>query len=942
MIASARSDAEHGAVMFLVAITALLVMLAGAIAVDLSALSTRGQSLQNAADSAALAGVQAYRASMGERTEANDEDKAVAIAAVNALLAQNGIDLTPEINFPDPENDTLVQVVLNDPDAGFLLSGFTGGKAGTVERAATARFEACETTCSREVDIPPPFNGVDASGDGDGYQPIPANGALYSINHQSGNGRGSLQITCVLRGERPRTDIPTENTQLCWDDGANRPVPGKTAYPSNWVDSIVATPEMPHAAVIETRIYWATSTSAGHYMFCFETTTATPCSQPLRLNTNRDGNNERCGWNPTADPNPPCPIYDLRAIHRGGGTVAADGRVYSFTDDHMVHCVLPSLPMTTCSGYPRSTTLGTIGFPANLPSDGNHGSSIDRIVDEDQGRIYSTLHIENGEGDACPQRGLGNLDENQLLSVRNRGSVIGIYNDGVYLEVKSLGPDPVTGLARWGLVDSGQLEADVEEAHWELLTGVWDDTANGGKAQQRVFAFRAVVGDHYLTMPQGAAPWNGEVELSRTLWADRAAQTAHSVFIIEHNGVDSRILSWEKYNDGTGDFRRAELWQGPSADTINLPPAQQDFRAFGGEAFDIGTGDVFDNTSFDDWVLEEVSCIVEPEQYGGYLSHSAGTYLNCHEIDGGSCSGFEAVRLHADGSAFSGRLFFHRDGSGGINAICSTGFNTAWQWLSIYQQIDYSGATELTCVDDQGNPADSAESDMAAFRNELAISNSGIQGAGGARWGTWGDPHWNEETNRLFYPTHRTRSKVLCWDFDSGACTEGISREGVSPLGGTIQDYGFFSEGNCVFGLGHNAIFYAFKANDTGEKCDTVTKTTWIEPCNCGGNRYWGTLEFDINEEQFEEFLIVIENEAGEQVYPPTAAGFEIDVPPHNLLDPEQGNIINLSDYPVEGINPRLQVLVTVKSKPGIDPWAEGTGSQTFTIEIGRTPRLTD
>jgi Flp pilus assembly protein TadG len=118
----ARVNAERGATMFLVAMTVLIVMVAGAIAVDLAAAATRGQSLQNAADSAALAGVQAYRQSMGDRTEANSDDEAAAVAAVNALLEQNGIfDITPGIDFPDAANDAEVKVTLFDDDVGYLL-----------------------------------------------------------------------------------------------------------------------------------------------------------------------------------------------------------------------------------------------------------------------------------------------------------------------------------------------------------------------------------------------------------------------------------------------------------------------------------------------------------------------------------------------------------------------------------------------------------------------------------------------------------------------------------------------------------------------------------------------------------------------------------------------------------------------------------------------------
>ena len=208
---------------------------------------------------------------------------------------------------------------------------------------------------------------------------------------------------------------------------------------------------------------------------------------------------------------------------------------------------------------------------------------------------------------------------------------------------------------------------------------------------------------------------------------------------------------------------------------------------------------------------------------------------------------------------------------------------------------------------------------------------------GSTAWGTWGDPHYNEEQNRLFYPTHRVASQVICWDFASGSCGENVKV--ISPTA-QAQDYGFYSEGNCVFGLGHTANFYAFKADDPSQPCDTSSTSTWLSPCNCGGEEFWGTLEFDVNESQFEEFFIEIRDDQDNRVFPPSPLGVEPETPPHDLLT--EGSIINLADYPVVGIDPQLQVLVTVKSRPGIDPWAEGEGSQTFTVNIVRTPRLTD
>lgn len=893
--------------MFLVAITALIVMVAGAIAVDLSAVATRGQSLQNAADSAALAGVQAYRASMGERTEATPADEAAAIEAVNDLLAQNGItDITPGIEFPDEDNDTEVKVTLHDDDAGFLLSGFTGGAAGTVERTATARFEACEASCIREVAIPPPFNGVDAAGDGDGYKPIAVGNALYSINHQSGATQGSLQITCVLRGLRHRTDREpsddvNDKTQLCWDDASGAPVPGKTAYPSNFVGSIRSTPEMPHAAVVGTRIYWATSTTSAHYMFCFETTTEQPCSSPLFLNGNGDGYNQGG-------------LYH-RESHRGGGTVAVDDRIYTFTDDHKVHCVLPTLPMQSCGGYPQDTTLGLLGFPANQPSDGNHGSSIDRIVHDD-GRIYSTLHIANGTAVELAECTSDNTTDIGHSGLRNAASsntpVVIRSNTGLFIEVSEVSP------GNYELIDGS--DPSREEALWDV------HVARAGSV--RVFAFQSVSTGEYLVMSQEAAPWNEQLELaSRNRWSP----TYDYVYYVDTTNVaasarTSQITTYLNFNQGSY-WDNAILWEG--VEDPNAEPANFLFK--GGDP---------DNNNQAAWKFHAPCGTADEADSGGPLAHANGTYLNCHDVSGGSCSGFSPVRLHVDGSSFSGRLFFHRNGAGDPTGVCSTGFTATWEFIP---GVSYVDETELTCVTLSGEPADWLEDDMAAFVTTLSQSNTGASvddndgDSDSGTWGTWGDPHYNEEQNRLFYPTHRVASEVICWDFDSGSCGENVK---VISAYTDAQDYGFISEGNCVFGLGHTANFYAFKADQPDQPCDTSSTSTWLQPCNCGGEQFWGSLEFDVTESQFEEFFIEIRDENDMRVYPPSALTGADETPPHDLLT--EGSVINLSDYPVVGDNPQLQVLVTVKSFPGIDPWAEGEGSQTFTVEISRSPRLTD
>lgn len=830
--------------MFLVAITVLIVLMAGAIAVDLSAMASRGQSLQNAADSAALAGVQAYRESMGERTEANDADKAAAIAAINALLAQNGITgVTPIVEFPDSANDTEVRVTLSD-SAGTLLGGISGSD-GNVNRQATARFERCEDGCIKEVEIPPPFQGVNTAGDGDGYKPIPVGDRLYSINHQSGAGRGTHQITCVQRDE-----------QHCWE------TPGILAYPNGYVPYV--TPEMPHAAVAGTRIYWASSTSSGHYLFCFETLTSTPCPTPYLLSSARQNTN-----------------LPKRLIHRGGATIEEDGLIYTFTDDHMVHCIVPGTSMAPCSGYPKLSSIGQAphNFPPNTAEDKNHGSSLDRIADDPSGRIYSTMHIDNTPNavDCSSDYSSGNVEE-------PRGSVV-LLNaySGQYLSV-------AYNLS--GVTDS--TDPTDPAAQWEILN------SNGRTLFRSVYA-RENGYTRYLALDVYNP--NEELYLTRDWVYGRH-------FNIDYYGATSRIEAYY-YTNGFRQYVREDGVE--SGGTIDY--------TFTGGAYDAPQAD---------WIIRPWQC--EDPNYnpnpGGpdALPYETGTYINCFDtVQGSACSGFEPSKLHEDWDSFSGRLFFYRDSGGNMISVCSTGFSRHfWSTSNINNYL------EISCVDPYSGADDAAyEGQMETFRQDLASFTNG-------NWGTWGDPHYNKHTNRLFYPSHRQESAVICFDFDYGSCG---ATQHTSGLGAT-QDYGFFSEGNCVFGLGHEAIFWAFSAEDPGEKCSGSSAVTTISPCDCGGNYFWGTLSFDVTIEQFEEFTVVLEDLDGNQVYPPGSGDPANPAPAHSIIT--DGDVINLNFIPITDPDQELVVVVEVEAKPGIDPWAEGSAGQSFTIEIERTPRLVE
>lgn len=146
-----RAARERGAVLALVAATLLLVLISGAIAVDLSALDRQGQTLQNTVDAAALAGV-------AEWTE--NGDRWATTELVEDLIAQNGIVLADgvslDIEFPSPLE---LSIELSDTEPDVFLSGVIG-MDGTLRRGAIARLETCDEGCDREIEVPEPFSTI--------------------------------------------------------------------------------------------------------------------------------------------------------------------------------------------------------------------------------------------------------------------------------------------------------------------------------------------------------------------------------------------------------------------------------------------------------------------------------------------------------------------------------------------------------------------------------------------------------------------------------------------------------------------------------------------------------------------------------------------------------------------------------------------------------------
>lgn len=823
-VGSIDSD-QRGAVLVFLAASTLLFLLAGAIAVDLSIVTARGQRLQNAADAAALAAVVVYADS--------DGDQEAARSTALDLIAQNGIALdgsiTAEVSFPDGLHSAEVEVSLTDTKPPVFFADVTG-VLSTVDRSATARFEKCDASCTQQVRIPPPFTTVEVEGEGDGYKPVPVGeNKVYALNHNASPGR----IACVDRVAH----------QPCWTGtaGAHRRAHTRLSGSSS-------TPEMPHAAVVGTKLYWTASDPNGTALHCWETTTDTPCSGSFELNTRREGSYSD--------------IYNRKDKERGGGTVAFDDKVYAFTDDHRVHCFDPAAG-DGCAGYGggRLDGLGSNGIPINRRDYANTGSSIDRVVDADTGRIYATLHIKTAEA-------TGALDPSSCSTGLQdpRGHIVLIQNvvtgDYIYDD-------------EWYDVEVEDRPAD-RASRWIVRQEEWD----------RTVTFKNVKSNRSLDSDS----FGSDVDTSASLSKD-------DQWVITNRGSGMAIVS-----DVFGGYLTD---RGGSSD-LNA-------RAY---------------SSRSQWRFLPYQCgdpsAPDYPPKPTTLDYQAGTWLHCWDtIAAEPCQGFEPSAIHNNGDRFSGRLFFYTEPRSRddlpprIVGVCSSGFDGPLTPANF----------EIRCVDVTGTSSPSMTGHLDGWARN---PTSGIRSTITSPLWAWGDPHWNEQQNRLYYPSARGRSRIFCWDFDDQAACG--TRRGSTPLGYT-QDYGFYSDGACVYGLGHKSIVWSFAAADIFDECTDSSASTTLTPCRCGGDWAWGKLEFEVDLRQIDELWVQIHDATGALVYPLTAGS-----PGHSLV--HDGLEIDLSHLPID--DPQLDTLTITTRMEYSDQSAAQDGDQHFLVTFGRLPRLTN
>jgi len=858
-----RDEDDRGAVLYVLILFLVLFMAVATVAVDLAALGARGQDLQNTSDAAALAGVVEYQQQLVNGSSPDDA-RLAALQTIYAIMRQNGIDpdspdIRVDLEISDDRSELKVTIGDNSPNQ-FLPNDLLGetlkdDQTG-VEREATATFVACEFECSLSVAIPSPVTTINAIGKGDGYKPIKVGNRLYAMNHNT----RAQSIVCV----------DTSSQGPCWSGSVER-----VAYAPG-VGYNDRNPEMPHTAVIGDRIYWtATDESNGLRLFCFQTAVDAefdaPCQDAVDLDRSLLRFDEGDADNT---------LTNDKDENRGGGTFTVFGeKVFAFSDNHRIHCHNPATGQV-CNDYANGgNPTGLAAFPPNSPADGNHGSSIDRVIDEDTGFVYATLHIPF-VGERVVLR---NVETDRFLT---RTGGIAIATD-----------DGATDDSWWDIESNGLETISIQSAR------------TGGFLESSDFNFGATTGG---------------------------------------NGTDERFR-WKATVDQVTPPNPGYRLLAPSNDPVSEPGLTDDL---GDDTIDRVDPAVFLDTywEFYPWQCGDTA---NPPANSSPANYTPGTWLHCYDtgVVSGTpqpCPDFSVRNaagtsspLHPDGTRFSGRLWFYY-GAGPDplrQGVCSSGYGTA-EDPGVRPRSAQS--IEINCVNLDGTYNSTMVAAMVPLRNEIRSRTGGWPGA-------WGDPHYNVAENRLFYPTEHNTPRAICFDFDSGSCgsqtrtvtyTPQPTASNPNPAPRTVdtEDYGYVSVDDCVFALGHNAFFWAFKSSDPESTCDPRPVTTQVSKCPCGGPDgagRWGELDFrEVDFTPFDYFGVRILTDAGVNSVPIFPAdGSFISMKPADAV-----RQIPLDDLAIpEGA---LTISVEISVQGVSDDALANVGE--FDIRFAQRPRLID
>lgn len=321
-------EPERGAVLLIVAMLTVVLILSAGFAVDIGAWYTRAEELQQAADSAALAGAADFVSSNYDQTVAQNK--------VDEILRQNGLDpadpdITVNTTF-DPVTGR-VGVEVGDEDVDIFFSRLVQADMG-IARSAMAEQDTCGSSCVHSVEIPPPLGAVGFAGSGDGWAPMLLGERVFAINHHSEVETGG-DIVCVDR----------QTEAMC------------TGYPKNISPLQPAgTDWTVPVAVVGSQIFYHAQRANDFVLGCFDVSI-----------------DDACGGGHIVLANLTDPGGDHDYQSRGGGTILAeDGRIFVFSEEE-TFCVDPET-YTSCTGYPQANGFADSGIVAGTLSGAQQSS----------------------------------------------------------------------------------------------------------------------------------------------------------------------------------------------------------------------------------------------------------------------------------------------------------------------------------------------------------------------------------------------------------------------------------------------------------------------------------------------------------------------------------------------------------------------------------------
>ena len=359
--ARTRPADEGGYVTVLFAIASMALLGIAALVLDVGVWYRTGAHLQQAADAAALAGIETFVESLertGDQTEADRAGRLVA----DEVLRLNRVDpAEASIAFVQRDGAWVADVgVTHDEQP--IFAGLLGRGSTAVARDAQATYGGCAADCGPAVLLRPPLTaGIQAGVGGDGWQPVAIGGSFFNMFHHDD---GSM--FCVDATTRAR----------CTSAYPAIPYPGmRTNY-------------TPKLTPVDHRIFFVTQQPTQAGLGCWDGRSHQRCAgfaSPFPI----------AAYQPNGSNN---------ASVRFDGPVAVGNRLFMLGDDLSIRCVDVGGPVpATCAGYPAASPFsGRVAFALGGRSvaegvRADYGVQFDMLLDGTH-RLYLLLNGAVGNG----------------------------------------------------------------------------------------------------------------------------------------------------------------------------------------------------------------------------------------------------------------------------------------------------------------------------------------------------------------------------------------------------------------------------------------------------------------------------------------------------------------------------------------------------------------